>query len=401
MIVSVPIHTAKGRVMVPPSKSMAHRRILSAALAEGKSVVSNVAYSEDILATIDALTALGVQIVREGDSLYIEGRDLTQAKPLGALPCRECGTTLRLMIPLALLTGVPVTLTGSKTLLSRPLAVYEALCKSRGFLWEQTPDSVTVAGRLTAGEYAVDGGVSSQFISGLSYALACLDGESLIHLTGKIESRSYIDLTILSLRESGIQIEWLDASTIRLVGGTLHPTETCVEGDWSNAAPYLALSAMGDPVAVVGLLADSIQGDRVGKDYFVKLAEGHPTLSIADCPDLAPMLMAAGAALHGVTLTDTARLRFKESDRGAVMAAELSKCGILVDVDTNTITVHGGGLTAPKETLSGHNDHRIVMALAVLLSRVGGQIEQAESVNKSYPTFFTDMAGIGIECKNV
>lgn len=401
MIVSVPIHKAKGRVMVPPSKSMAHRRILSAALAKGRSVVCNVAYSEDILATIDALTALGVLIEQEGDTLEIEGCDLAQAKPLGVLPCRECGTTLRLMIPLALLTGVPVTLAGSQTLFSRPLAVYEALCKSRGFLWEQTPESVTVSGKLTPGEYTIDGSVSSQFVSGLAYALACLDGESSIHLTGKVESRSYIDLTILSLRESGIQMDWVDENTIHLVGGTLHPTNARVEGDWSNAAPYLALSAMGDPVEVEGLLADSIQGDRVGKDYFARLAEGHATLSVADSPDLAPMLMAAGAALHGVTLTDTARLRFKESDRGAVMAEELGKCGVSVKVDAQTITVKGGGLAAPKETLSGHNDHRIVMALTVLLSRVGGQIDQAESVNKSYPTFFRDMAGIGIECKNV
>ena len=400
MIISVPISRASGQVMAPPSKSMAHRRILAAALAKGESVVSHLTPSEDILATIDALTALGARFVWEGDSLRVTGFDPAESRPTAPLPCRECGTTLRLMIPIALLTGVSVTLTGSKTLFSRPLGVYESLCQDRGFLWQKGEDFVTVEGRLTVGEYEVDAGVSSQFISGLAYALSTLEGESHIRLTGRVESRSYIDLTVLALQEAGVQIAWEGKNTLHIVGGTYQSKDTVVEGDWSNAAPYLALAALGDPVTVEGLLSDSLQGDRVGKPYFASLKEWHPVLSVKDCPDLAPMLMAVGACLHGVTLTDTARLRFKESDRGAVMAEELQKCGVPVTLTDNQIVVEGGHLTSPQETLKGHNDHRIVMALTILLSRVGGRMDDAESVNKSYPTFFIDMAGVGIECKD-
>ncbi len=386
--------------MAPPSKSMAHRKIIAACLGEGERTVSHVDLSEDICATIRCMQTLGASVTVEGSQLRIRGIDLLQAKPQGVLDCGECGTTLRLLIPLALLTGEQVTFTGSTKLLSRPLSVYEELCRERGFLWKKTEDTLTVQGRLTSGTYTLPGDVSSQFVSGMCFALALLAGESTLLLTHQVESKPYIEMTLQVLQACDVAACFLTDTKIYIRGGTLvAPNDAFVEGDWSNAAPWFALQQLGDPVSVSGVnCLDTTQGDRVCETYFREMIEEGCPLSVADCPDLAPILMAFAACTNGVELTHTDRLRFKESDRGSVMAEELRKCGIQVDVDTHSIRVFGGGLQVPNEVLSGHNDHRIVMALSILLTRVGGKISQCESVNKSYPAFFEDMRALGIAC---
>ena len=388
--------TAKGKVCVPASKSVAHRYLIAAALAVGESRLLGLTPSEDILATCDCLKALGVRIRFEGTTATVTGGTLLS--PVGELPCRECGTTLRLLLPLCLISGAEATLTGTEKLLSRPLGVYEELCRERGFLFDKKPGRVTVAGCLVPGSYSVPGDISSQFISGMCFALACLADESTLTLTGPIESRSYIDLTLDALGAFGVDCRWVDDRTIRIPGGCAFRAGVhTVEGDESSAAFFEALSALGDPVETLGLDPASRQGDRVARTYFEKLCGEAVTLSVADCPDLAPILMTVAALSHGGTLTHTARLRLKESDRGAAMAQELSKCGVRVTLGDDSLTVDGGGATPPKEPLSGHNDHRIVMALAILLTRLGGEIRGAEAVAKSYPSFFDHLAGLGIE----
>lgn len=395
MTVRIRRGTARGRVTAPASKSIAHRYLIAAALARGDSRLLGITPSEDIRATCDALAALGCDIRTDGTTVTVTGSD--DLAPRGVLPCRECGTTLRLLLPLCLLTGAEATLTGTEKLLSRPLGVYRDLARERGFRFSEAPGRVCVAGRLTPGAYCIPGGVSSQFASGLCYALACLDGESTLTLTGAVESRSYIDLTLDALRAFGVGAMFPDERTIRIPGGrTFRAGVHTVEGDESNAAFFSALAALGDPVEVLGRNPATRQGDRVAASYFAGLRAGAATLSVADCPDLAPILMVVAALSHGGVLTHTARLRLKESDRGAAMAEELAKCGVRVTVEDDRLTVDAGGLTPPREPLSGHNDHRIVMALAVLLTRLGGEITGAEAVAKSYPDFFDRLAELGI-----
>ena len=396
MTVRVMPGRARGVVRAPASKSVAHRYLIAAALASGESRLTGLTLSDDLLATCDGLRALGCGIRFEGTTAVVSGG--ADLRPHGELPCRECGTTLRLLLPLCLISGEAATLTGSEKLLSRPLGVYENLARERGFRFERGPCRVTVAGRFTPGTYRVPGDISSQFVSGLCYALSCLDGESTVSLTGAVESRSYIDLTLDALRAFGADGGWADDRTIRIAGGrTFRAGAHAVEGDESNAAFPLALAALGDPVEVSGRNPATRQGDRVAAAYFRQLRAGAATLSVADCPDLAPILFTVAALSHGGVFTDTARLRLKESDRGAAMAEELAKCGVAVTVEDNRITVAGGGATPPAVPLSGHNDHRIVMALAVLLTRLGGEIRGAEAVAKSYPAFFEDFAALGIK----
>ncbi len=391
---------ASGEIQAPPSKSVAHRYLIAAALAQGESVVEHVPHSDDLAATMDCLTAMGATLAWEGDNVRVTG-GIVGKTPQGVLACRECGTTIRLLLPLCLLSGAVATLTGTEKLLSRPLAAYETICRERGFLWEQTTDRVTVAGRLTAGAYELPGNVSSQYISGLLYALSCVEGESEIVLTTRVESRPYIDLTMDAIAHFGGEASWQDDHTLHIVGRQFTPAHVAVEGDWSGAATWCAMQTMGDTLSLIGMHPQSRQGDRVIVDYLKALASGTPTLSVADCPDLAPTLMASAALLNGTTLTDTARLRIKESDRGAAMAEELAKCGVRVEIHENSITVYGGTVASPVTPLEGHNDHRIVMAGALLLSRLGGRIEGCEAVKKSYPDFFEVMKQSGIEVTNV
>ena len=398
MTVEIRTGKAKGIIAAPPSKSMAHRYLIAAALAKGTSVVRGIAYSQDILATMDCLRALGVDIRQEGDAVTVVGG--SPLVPREPLCCRESGSTLRFMFPLCWLSGEQAVLKGSARLMERPLSVYEQLAEEKGFSLCRQNGSVLTQGRLTAGDYEVDGSISSQFITGLIFALLTRKGESRIRLIGKVESRSYIDLTIDALRTFGFALDWARDDLLVLSGGDGTSKEITVEGDFSNAAFFDALTVLGGQVQVEGLKETSLQGDRVYRSYFEELKKGTPALSLADCPDLGPVLFAVAAALNGGVFTDTARLKIKESDRGTAMAEELQKCGVPVEIEENRVTVKGGCLKVPDAVISGHNDHRIVMAMAVLLTCVGGVIEGAEAVAKSMPDFFEKLSSLGIEVRS-
>ena len=388
--------TARGTVAAPPSKSMAHRLLICAALAEGESIVRGVDPSQDILATADCLTALGAALTWEGNAVRVRGCDPRKSVS-ATLCCRESGSTLRFMIPLCLLSGKPMRLEGSETLLSRPLSVYEDLCREQGLRLEHSKDGLLVQGRLTAGEYTVSGSISSQFISGLLFALPLLPGNSRIRLLPPVESRSYLSLTLQALQDAGVQVSWGDEFTLDIAGSAaFRPQDTAVEGDYSNAAFFEAFNCTGGEVTVTGLRTDSLQGDRVYQDYFNALAKGRAELDLTDCPDLAPVLFVTAALCHGAVFTGTRRLRFKESDRGAVMAQELAKFGITLDMEENRITVPAGSFHAPAEPLDSHNDHRIAMALSLLCSRTGGEIHCAEAVRKSFPDYWDRLRSLGL-----
>jgi len=391
---------AKGSVQAPPSKSMAHRALFCAALAKGESRIGPVALSEDMLATMDVLTDLGAVFIRDGEYVTVLGADPVRAcNP--TVFCRESGSTLRFCIPLCLLTDSPVLLTGAGRLMERPMGVYEDLCQEKGFAFSQSKDGISLKGMLQPGEYSIPGNVSSQFVTGLLLALPLLPGDSVLHVTGTLESAAYVDMTLQVMADFGVPV-LRKGNDFYISGGSQYICRDYrVEGDYSNAAALQGFSLLGGQVQVEGLRTDSLQGDRVYCSIFEELKNGSPTVDIQNCPDLGPVLMALAAALNGAVFTGTARLKIKESDRGAAMAQELKKCGVEVTVEENRILVPGGCLMAPKAEISGHNDHRIVMAMSMLLSQLGGVLDGCEAVRKSYPDFFAVLKKLGIDVMEV
>lgn len=386
-----------GRIKAPPSKSVAHRLLICAALSSGVSVIRGISDCEDVAATLDCMAALGIKSERVGDDVTVWGKDPREIKPTGTLPCRESGSTLRFFIPIALISGRCAMLSGAPSLLSRPMTVYENMCAQMGYAFISDGKSIAVKGPLKSGEYSVVGNVSSQFISGLLFALPTLSRDSRIRITPPIESRSYIDLTVDALSKFGVKVIWEDEHTLYIRGGQKYlPTELSVEGDFSGAAFPDALNLFDGEVEIDGLNPESIQGDKVYKRYYEQLLRGVPTIHIGNCPDLGPILFAVAAAKHGGIFSGTRRLKIKESDRAEAMATELRKFGTAVTVSEDRVVIFPADFHKPTEPLYGHNDHRIVMSLAILLSVVGGEIIGAEAVKKSYPDFFAHLSSLGI-----
>lgn len=386
---------ATGVWIAPPSKSFAHRALICAALANGTSKITGVEPSQDVLATLDCIRALGAEVEMRGNTALVTGN---VREPDCTFPCRESGSTLRFFLPLALLRDTPCTLTGSRRLLQRPLDVYRDICAEQGLRFARGEEEIEVKGRLQAGSFRLRGDLSSQFLSGLLFALPLLREDSRITILPPFVSAPYPEMTRQVQSEFGIRTDRPDPLVLKIPGNqTYTPADYKVEGDYSNAAFADALNLLGGRIAVPGLDPDSCQGDRIYKHYYEEIRSGNPTLDVENCPDLAPVLMALGAALGGVTLRGTARLADKESDRGRAMAEELAKFGIKTELQANRICVRAGDLHTPSEPLNGHNDHRIVMACATLLTVTGGEIRGAEAVGKSYPDYFTDLKKVGIE----
>ena len=459
---------AQGTVCAPPSKSVAHRALICGALSR-RSTIYGLAWSEDISATCDCLRALGATIERiADDAVAIGGLTIADIPDCAVLPCRESGSTLRFLIPIAMISGKTVHFTGSQRLMERPLGIYERISSENGGIFRREGQQITVRGGLRAGDYEVVGNISSQFITGLMLALSLADGESRIRVTEPFESRSYTDITVGVLREFGVlvrcegnvfvipgaaaaeEVNYITGATASqdvkdiagaatsedakdTLGGATATSRSrfanlayTVEGDCSNAAFLEALALLAAeetadrcdnndglsgvvttdacaesetlPLTVTGVPAETSQGDRVYYEMLHEMAAGRKEFDLSDCPDLAPCLFAMAAYCGGAHFTGTARLAIKESDRGAAMAAELACFGAEVTVGDNEVTVACEALHAPARILSGHNDHRIVMALALLCTVTGGVIDGAEAVAKSYPDFFDVIREAGIDC---
>ncbi len=397
MRVMISPSTAHGCMEAPPSKSMAHRLLICAGCAGGTSVISNIDLSEDIRATLDCLRALGAQAVYENRSVTVRGIDIRACGEPSRLDCGECGSTLRFMIPVCLMSGQKNELKGSDRLFSRPLTVFEDICKEQGLTFEKEGNRLSVAGRLLAGRYTVAGNISSQFISGLLFVLPLLEEDSTIRMIPPVESRPYIDMTIQALKIFGVRASWTDHCTIHIPGGQKYcpQQDLRVEGDYSNSAFFEAFNLFDGDVQLYGLDEKSLQGDRVYRRYFEELRAGYADIDLSDCPDLGPVLMALAAALHGARLTGTARLKIKESDRGAAMQEELEKFHVRMKRSENEILIEPG-VFRPEQMLEGHNDHRIVMALSLLLTLTGGRIRGAQAVSKSLPDYFERLKLLGI-----
>ena len=407
-----------GTVSAPPSKSMAHRAVLCSALAKGTSHIENLEFSKDISATLAAAGQLCARVESGPADALVEG--LGHFRPVfSPVDCCESGSTLRFLIPLASLTGQSITFVGRGRLMERPQSVYETLYREQNLHFEQANGQLTVAGSLRSGEYTLAGNVSSQFISGLLFALPLLAGDSTLHLIPPVESRSYIEMTRAAQAAFGVTSHWLDDTTLCIPGGQqYHPRDYIVEGDYSQAAFLAVLGAVKGGITLTGLAAETLQGDAAILDIlrrcgakFTRTEAGlvfeqaplHGVdIDLADCPDLGPVLMVLGLLCEGTTVIRNAeRLRIKESDRIAAMEAELRACGGVLSSEGGTITVQGckPRLHAPEAPLSGHNDHRVVMSLTVLAlaADIPLAINEAEAVQKSWPHFFDALKPLGVE----
>lgn len=404
----------KGAITPPPSKSQSHRLIIAAELAGGGSI-SNLADSQDIQATRRCMAAL---------------RESGEELPL--LDCGESGSTLRFLIPVALALRGGGRFTGRGRLMERPQKPYFDLFAEKGIFYEQKDGVLTVSGRLMPGRYALRGDVSSQFITGLLYALPLLEGDSEIVLTTPLESRDYVYLTIDVLKRFGVDVRRTGEGWYVPGGQSYRACDAAVEADWSQAAFWYAAAGTGSDVEVTGMNLKSVQGDRVILEWG-RMINNEPwtdgitalvwkevseevarekaapiapdsracsvSLDVSQAPDLVPPLAAWGALMNGALyLENAARLRMKESDRLAAVADVLGTLGAEVHEEPDRLVIIGKPNGLPGGvTVDSHNDHRIAMMAAIAATRCqeAVTITEAECVAKSYPNFWEDYEALG------
>lgn len=403
----------RGTLTPPPSKSAAHRLLIAAALA-GEGRVRGLSLSADMEATLRAVRGLGVSVRLEGDAACFAPASAPSSPSPLPVDCGESGSTLRFLIPLYAARGIPAVFTGHGRLPQRPLGVYADCLPPHGVTLSAASGlPLTVTGRLTGGDFALPGDVSSQFITGLLFALPLCQEDSRIRLTTPLESAGYVDMTLQVLRQAGIRVEPLEDGWFIPGSQTYRPLDTAVESDWSQAAFLLAAGALGGEVALTGLNPASAQGDREALALFrrfgaaVEEAPGRIVcrkaplhgidIDAAQIPDLVPVLAVTAALADGVThITGAARLRLKESDRLAAVADGIRRLGGRVEEGPDSLTITGVSRLAGGRA-EGYNDHRIVMALAVAALGCDAPVTvtDAESVAKSWPAFFEDYRTIG------
>ena len=403
-------------ISIPPSKSMSHRAMIGAGLSNGKSTIGNIDYSNDILTTIDCMRKLGTNIIQEDKYLVIEGVDKFEIKEKTVVDCSESGSTIRFLIPIFALSDKEVIFTGSKRLMERPLNVYKEIFEKQGLMFNYQEDGLHIKGPLKSDTFEIDGSISSQFITGLLYALPLLKEDSIIKISEPFESKSYIDLTIQSLKQFNINIDILENNTYKVYGNQKYtPLKTAIEGDFSQMSFFCALGQINDVVNINGLKMDSLQGDKeiveIIKNMNGKIDEGliyrsYPSelqgcvVDLQNCPDLGPIVMALATQAKGKThIINAGRLRIKESDRILAMETELKKLGCNINSTDSEVFIEGPTQIEGGINLQGHNDHRIVMALSILatISNKEISIDEAHAINKSYPNFFNDLRKLGIE----
>ena len=373
-----------GVVTPPASKSMAHRAVLAMALADRQGTLSNLSDSQDIQATKRCVEALKTPR-SDGELPFLD--------------CGESGSTLRFVIPIALALAGGGVFTGRGRLMERPQGPYFDMFDEQGIFYEQKDGVLTIRGTLTPGVYRLPGNVSSQFVTGLLYALPLLTGDSTIKITTPLESSGYVDMTLDMLEKFGISVENQNYETFRVPGNqTYQARDIAVESDWSQAGFWYAAAFLDNPVQPSGLNSASAQGDKVVSELYWKLAKpGDVDIDVSGCPDLLPPLAVMAAIRQGTTrFVNAARLRIKESDRLATVHHLLTALGGQAEEGPDSLTVHGvsaftGG------TVDGANDHRIVMAAAIAATRANAPVTilGAEAVNKSYPSFWDDYKRLG------
>lgn len=390
---------AKGTIIAPPSKSYAHRLLIAAAFSNKESIVNNIELSNDIIATINCLESLGYNLVHKDNQITINKTNKELPNTL-EFNCLESGSTLRFMIPIALTTGKKLIFTGSKRLIERGIDTYIELFKNQNITFENNQNNIVITGKLKPGEFIIENTISSQYITGLLFATTLLDKDSTIIVPENLASKSYVDLTLDVLEQVNIKVI-KNNNQYKVQANQLYQSGTyTVEGDYSNAAFIDALNYIGGNVQILGLNENSLQGDKVYKELFNILSKGYAKIDISNCIDLGPILFGFSGIHYGAHFINTSRLKIKESNRVEDVKKELEKFGIEVIDYGNEVIIKNDNLHKPSEVLEGHKDHRIIMMLAILLTKYSGTINNAQDVSKSYPRFFDDLISLQIEVKH-
>ena len=399
----------KGNIRAISSKSDAHRLLILSALSGSPVFLELNVFSKDILATADCLCALGADIKRTDKGFHVTPIKNVPAEAL--LNCMESGSTLRFMLPVAAALGVKARFTGEGRLPSRPIGELKKVMEQHGVRFSSDKLPLTVEGKLTPGEYAIPGNISSQYLTGLMLALP-LVGESTVKLTAKLESVGYVDMTVSALKKFGAEVTKCGEEFKIPYTGYKSPEKLCVEGDWSNSAFFLVAGALAGGITVTGLDTHSSQADKAVVDILLKMGadvsvKGNAVrvcpaplsgcdIDVSNIPDLLPVLAVAASYAKGQTrFTNAARLRIKESDRLFSTASMINSLGGNAVEYPDSLTVEGsflkGGVT------DSFNDHRIVMSAAIAAMKCENDvvIKCAEAVNKSYPAFFEDIISLG------
>ena len=402
-----------GQVTVPPSKSDVHRAIICAALAKGVSVISPVSFSKDIRATIGCAEALGAKITVDGNTVTVDGTDFLSVSS-AHLDCCESGSTLRFFVPVAAAGGVEAEFVGQGKLPQRPIGIYLDCLPKNGVDCETEGGlPLKINGKLQSGEYRLPGNISSQFITGLLFALPILDGDSKIILTSPLESSGYVDMTLKAMKSFGVEVQAEEQAYIIKGNQSYKPCRYTCEGDWSQAAFFMAAGALGGEITVNGLNLSSAQGDRECAEIFkrfgadVELQDSSVSvkpnrlhgikIDARQIPDLVPALAVTAAFAQGETVIYGAeRLRIKECDRLEAVCSGINNIGgCAVQTEDGLIIKGKQALSGGK--CEGYNDHRIVMAMSVAALRCENSvtITDRESINKSYPNYFEDYKMLG------
>lgn len=412
-----------GEIVIPPSKSYSHRAIISAALANGekKSKINNLKFSVDIETTVKIMENWGAKITKKEGSLEILGNNGKIVPKKNYIQCNESGSTIRFLIPVGLTSENELIFDGKGKLIDRPLDSYYKIFDDQGIKYEMSEDKLPlkVNGKLKAGNYEIDGNISSQFITGLLYALPLLDGDSTIVINKNLESKGYVDLTLEILKLSGIKIKNNDYKSFEIKGNQEYKYfDYTVEGDYSQVAFWIVagiISANKDnEIKCLHLNKYSLQGDKaiieivqkmgakleIFDDYvIVKPSKTKGTIiDVSQCPDIAPILTVLGALSEGETkIINAERLRIKESDRIISIKTELNKLGAEVEEVGDSLVIQGVNTFEGGVEVSAWNDHRIAMSLAIASIRCKNEIviDEAESVKKSYPHFWDDFEKMG------
>ncbi len=381
----------QGSVEAISSKSQAHRLLICAAFADRETVLHCPQTNRDIEATARCLRSLGAGIVRTDTGYRIT--PIQEPPAQATLHCGESGSTLRFMLPIVGALGMDTTFVMEARLPQRPLSpLWEEMERMGCRLSRPTADTLRCQGQLRNGEYTISGNVSSQFITGLLFAAAALQKECRILVTGKLESKPYVDMTQEALSLFGIQTQGLIIPAGQCFRS---PGQITVEGDWSNGAFFLASNALGSTVNVSNLSEHSTQGDRAAAHWLKLLQQQHCVIDATDIPDLVPILSVVAGACHGACFTGIRRLRLKETDRVATVCAMLTGLGATAIATEDTLSISSSFYRGC--TIDATNDHRIAMSAGIAATVASGPVTviNADSVNKSYPNFWAEYRRLG------
>ena len=417
-------HKLEGNVKIPPSKSMAHRAVICAALSDGVSRLTNIDYSDDIIATIKSMESLGAIITNKGEYLEVTGINNKDNKIKDninenrIIDCNESGSTLRFLVPIASLFDGVNNFIGRGNLGKRPLDTYYNIFDEQGikYTYKEGILDLKTEGRLKAGEFRVKGNISSQFITGLLFTLPLLDGDSKIIITTEMESKGYIDLTLSAMKDFGVEIINNDYKEFIVKGNqTYKSRDYRVEGDYSQAAFYLCADALSNKIKADDLKLDSLQGDKEVIDILERMGVSFNTVengligkvdgklksTVIDgsqCPDIIPVVALTASLCEGTTeIINAERLRIKECDRLSAVTSELNKLGADIKEKKDGLIIKGVKSLKGGAEVWSHKDHRIAMTLAIA-STVCEEpivIKDYECVSKSYPKFWDDFKSIG------